>query len=90
MRLPDFEKQFVLTTDASLVHIGGILQQDFGHGLQPVAYASRKLTPTEARYSPYERELLGIVWSIGQWRPYLDRKKFIVQTDHSALKHLPN
>ena len=90
MRLPDFDKEFVLTTDASLVHVGCILHQDFCNRLQPVAYASRKLTPTEARYSPYERELLAIIWSIGQWRAYLDGRKFTVQTDHSALKHLPN
>ena len=47
LRLPDFEKQFVVTTDASDVAIGAILEQDFGSGLQPVAFASRKLNSTE-------------------------------------------
>ena len=66
LRLPDFEKQFVVTTDASDVAVGAILEQDFSSGLQPIAFASRKLNATEIRYSAYERELLGIVWAIGQ------------------------
>ena len=61
LRLPDFEQQFVITTDASDVAIGVILEQDFGSGLQPIAFASRKLIPAEVRYLAYERELLGIV-----------------------------
>ena len=90
LRIPDFSKEFVVTTDASLVSAGAILQQDFGEGIQPVAYASRKFIPAECRYSAYERELLAIVWAIGLWRPYLDSGHFIVQSDHSSLRHLPN
>ena len=33
LRLPDFERQFIVTTDASDVAIGAILEQDFGSGL---------------------------------------------------------
>ena len=90
LRIPQFELPFVVTTDASLVSVGAILEQDFGQGLQPVAYESRKLNPAETRYSAYERELLGIVWAIGKWRHYLEGKHFVVQTDHSSLRHLPN
>ena len=61
LHLPDFEHQFIITTDASDVAIGAILEQDFGSGLQPIAFSSRKLNSTEIRYSAYERELLGIV-----------------------------
>ena len=90
LHMPDFGLPFVVTTDASLVSVGAILEQDFGQGLQPVAYESRKLNPAETRYSAYERELLGIVWAIGKWRHYLEGRKFVVQTDHSSLRHLPN
>ena len=48
LRLPDFDLQFVITTDASDTVLGAILEQDFGNGLQPIAYASRKLNATEA------------------------------------------
>ena len=48
--MPDFERPFVVTADASLVSVGAILEQDFGQGLQPVAFESRKLNPAETRY----------------------------------------
>ena len=90
LRMSDFEREFVVTTDASLVSVGAILEQNFGQGLQPVAFESRKLNPMESRYSAYEPELLGMVWAIGKWRRYLEGNHFIVQTVHSSLQHLPN
>ena len=53
---------FVVTTDGSLVSLGAILEQDFGH----VAFKSRKLNPAETQYSAYEPELSGIIWAIGK------------------------
>ena len=90
LHYPDFDQQFVITTDASLTALGAVIEQDFGNGLQPIAYASRKLSPQECRYSPYERELLGMVWAIGQWRHFLQGQHFVIRTDHDTLKHLPN
>ena len=91
LKLPDFEKQFIVTTDASDAAVGAILEQDFGNGLQPVAFASRKLNGAEMRYSAYERELLGIVWALAQWKHYCrGPHAVIIQTDHAPLRHLPN
>ena len=93
--MPNFELSFVVTTDASLVSIGAILEQDFGQGLQPVAYESRKLNPAEMQYLAYERELLGIVWAIGKWRHYLEgrlwdstRKSWIYYSEWLALEQM--
>ena len=81
----------MVTTDASDAAVGAILEQDFGNGLQPVAFASRKLNGAEMRYSAYERELLGIVWAIAQWKHYCQGPHpVIIQTDHAPLRHLPN
>ena len=90
--LPDFELPFVITTDASEATVGAILEQNQGRILQPVAFASRKLNSTEMRYSAYERELLGIVWALGQWRHYIEQSphKVVIQTDHAPLRFLPN
>ena len=90
LQLPDFDREFTVTTDASEVSVGAILQQNFGNGLQPVCYESRKLNPAETRYSAYERELLGITWAVGKWRHYLASRHFVIQTDHDSLKNLPN
>ena len=91
LHLPDFEKQFVVTTNASDFAVGAILEQDSGSGLQPIAFASRKLNSTKIRYSAYERELLGIVWAIGQWKHYFQgQHPIIIQTDHAPLRHLAN
>ena len=64
LKLPDFEQQFVVTTNASDVAVGAILEQDFGNGLQPVAFASRKLNEAGATQhsvgtSPVETLLSG-------------------------------
>ena len=81
----------MVTTDASDAAVGAILEQDFGNGLQPVAFASRKLNDAEMRYSAYERELLGIVWALAQWKHYCrGPHAVIIQTDHAPLRHLPN
>ncbi|KAJ0392471.1 hypothetical protein P43SY_004345 [Pythium insidiosum] len=47
---PDFDLPFVLATDASLVGLGAVLQQDQGGGLQPLAYASKVNSETQAKY----------------------------------------
>ena len=71
------------------VFVGAILEQNFGYGLHPIAFASRKLNKAEIRYSAYERELLGIVWALRQWRHYFQSPhSIVVRTDHSALRHL--
>ena len=90
LHLPDFTKAFTITTDASLVSVGAVLEQDFGHGLQPVAYESKKLGPAEMRYSAYERELLGVVWALGKWRHYIEGRHCTIRSDHSSLRYLPN
>ncbi|KAL1114893.1 hypothetical protein AAG570_007717 [Ranatra chinensis] len=85
LQFPDFEKQFILTTDASQVAVGAVLSQGEGDSERPIAFASKKLTPAETRYSTIDRELLGIVWATKQFRPYLLGRRFKIKTDHKSL-----
>ena len=54
---------------------------------QPVAYASRALTPTETRYAQIEKELLAIVYGCDHFEPYVYGKEvFHVESDHKPLE----
>ena len=86
--LPDPTKPFTVTTDASDFAIGAVLTQDHGHGEQPVAYESRKLSPAELNYPVHEKELLAIVHAIRLWRMYLEGQRFTVVTDHASLEYI--
>ena len=58
MKCPDFEKAFVLQTDASDRGVGAVLSQMYA-GDHAVAYFSRKLLPREEKYSVVEKECSG-------------------------------
>ena len=84
---PDFDKPFVLETDASNLGLGAVLSQHQVDGKQhPVAYASRALTQAEKRYSITELETLAVVWAVSYFRFYLYGHDVSVYTDHSAVK----
>lgn len=83
---PNFQKPFILATDASNQAIGAVLSQEIDCEEHPVAYASRTLFPAEKNYSTTEQEMLALVWSTKYFRCYLLGRPFKVITDHSALR----
>ena len=54
---------------------------------QPVAYASRALTPAETRYAQIEKELLAIVFACDRFDAYVYGRHLVnVETDHKPLE----
>ena len=86
---PDFDRPFLVSTDASGQGLGAVLEQVEEDGYaHPVAYASRSLSPAETRYGISELEALAAVWALKKFRAYLLGHKTILFTDHAALKSL--
>ncbi|GJP63521.1 hypothetical protein CLOP_g20588 [Closterium sp. NIES-67] len=85
LRIADPQRPFELITDASDLAVGAVLLQDFGEGLQPIAYESRKLNPAERNYPVHNKELLAIVHAFKVWRCYLTSADATVRTDHKSL-----
>ena len=88
LRSADLNIPYELTSDASQTGVGAVLRQMDEIGYRHVAYASRKLNPTEQGYSTHERELLAIIYAVQTWRPYVHGSKFKIMTDHHLLKYL--
>ncbi|PIL31638.1 transcription factor [Ganoderma sinense ZZ0214-1] len=55
--------------------------------LHPIAYESRRMSPTEQRYSAQEREMLAIDYCLQKWRGYVEGSPVVVRTDHESLKY---
>ncbi|GJP66737.1 hypothetical protein CLOP_g23646 [Closterium sp. NIES-67] len=88
LRIADPERPFEFITDASDIAIGAVLMQDFGNGLQPIAYESRKMQSAERNYPVHDKEMLAIVHAFKIWRCYLTGADMTVRTDHKSLQYL--
>ena len=53
----------------------------------PIHYASRILADTESKYSVFEREVLGVIFALRNFRHFLISNKFKLDADHKALKY---
>ena len=86
---PNFDKSFILHTDASGNGLGAVLEQEQDDGTShPVAYASRSLSKHERRYGITELEALAIVWALKYCKAYLWGHRCTVYTDHAPATTL--
>ena len=90
LAFPDFNIPFILATDASTVGLGAVLSQVQEGIERPISFANRQLNKAERAYSASELETLAVLWATKYFRCYLYGKKFLVKTDHAALKFLWN
>jgi len=87
---PDFNHPFILHTDGSAIGLGAVLSQRIDKIERPVAYASRRTSETESKYSTSKIEMKAVMWATEKFRHYLLGRPFLLITDHTALKTLIN
>ena len=90
---PNFTREFILETDASLKGLGAILSQQQKDGsICVIAYASRSLCPSErsmCNYSSAKLELLALKWAVTEkFQDYLLGLQFQVYMDNNPLTYI--
>ena len=95
LAFPDFNKPFLLETDASRRGLGAVLSQKQADGrYHPMTYASHMMNDTEQRYHSNKQEFLALKWAITeQFHEYLlpywkNRNEFVVHTDNNPLTNI--
>jgi hypothetical protein len=84
LKLPDFDKDFKIHSDASDFAIGGILMQKG----RSMAFESKKLNETEQRWPTHKKEMWAIIHCLKTWGHYIGSKDVVVWTDNVTLKYL--
>lgn len=82
LRFFDPTKPVTTQCDASSIGLGAALMQEG----QPVAFASRALTSTEAGYAHIEKELLAIMFALERFDHYVYGRPVQVESDHKPLQ----
>ncbi|GBG70165.1 hypothetical protein CBR_g6296 [Chara braunii] len=86
LKLPNPDKPFVMTTDASQYGIGAVLAEQEGPKLRPIEYMSKKMPSQKLAKSTYEKELYALYRTLVHWRHYLLGRFFYVRSDHETLR----
>ena len=81
LQWPDLSQPFDIETDASDYQLGAVIKQNGN----PIAFFSRKLTPSQRKYTTILKELLSIVETLSEFRSLLKGNEIRVHTDHRNL-----
>ena len=82
---PDSSLPLALTTDASDLAMGGVLEQRGPQGWEPLGFYSKKFDDSQRDWCPYDRELQAVHASVRHFRHLLEGRPFTIYTDHQSL-----
>lgn len=74
-----------LITDASDTGMGAALEQSIDGHWKPLGFFSRKFSPTQQRYSAYDRELTAMYEAIKHFKYMMEFLDVTMVTDHKPL-----
>src|SRR6266498_2112059 len=85
----DFNRSFILYTDASKEGLEAILAQEGqDKRIHPVTFISYKNNRHERNYSITDLKGLAVFWAVKKLKRYLKGTPFTIVMDHSALKYI--
>lgn len=80
---------YLLHTDASTTGLGAALYQEQDGELKAIAFASRVLSRSEAKYPAHKLEFLALKWAVTEkFSDYLYGASFTVVTDSNPLTYI--
>jgi len=85
---PNFDKPFIIRTDASRNGIGGVILQHNKENIErPLHFVSRTLSASERNYSVTDLEGTAVYYCVKKFKHYITGNKFIttLYTDHQPL-----
>ena len=82
---PNFDKPFVLCTDASQHGCGAVLAQSVEGREAPIAFFSRTFSKAESRYETVERELFAVVLALKHFRHIIYGRPVVIYSDQKSL-----
>lgn len=85
---PQYDRPFIVETDASQLAVGAALLQEHTDGKRIIAYFSKKLTSTQRKYAATEKECLAVLLAIEHFRHYVEGTNFTVITDAKSITWL--
>ena len=90
LMFPDFDKPFLLETDASKEGLGAVLSPKQRDGwYHPITFGSHSLTPLEKNYHNSKLEFLALKWSVMEhFKEYLTYAPFVVRTYNNPLTYV--
>lgn len=89
MGFADPKLPYVVHTDASTTGLGAALYQEQNGKQRVIAFASRGLSYSEARYPAHKLEFLALKWAVTEkFHDYLYGGTFTVITDSNPLTYL--
>ena len=82
---PDSKLPLAITSDASKVAMGAVLEQRGPKGWEPLAFFSKKFSTPQQEWPPYDRELNAAHKSIRHFKHMVEGRAFTLYTDHQSL-----